>query len=209
MKEKSRKNVHALHANGYPPDFEQFWQAYPKPYPMPKSAAYRAWLKTAGSRPALSVLLAAVEAWKASSAALRARGEFVPLVPHASTWLNDERWDVEMDAPAAAAPVAPRESVAPSAEEAAEVFERACARGSWVEVLEARAARSVPLGGFHHARTHSVLAAIGGWPALDGATAPRLRELELQFIAAWLRPAAAAAADGRVVALADRRVGNG
>ena len=65
-------------------EFDKFWVVYPRK--VNKGFAMKAWEKAA-SKAAPALIIAAVEAWKGS------KGFPEPdFVPHASTWLNGERW---------------------------------------------------------------------------------------------------------------------
>jgi hypothetical protein len=66
------------------PSFHQFWIAYPRK--VGKGAAQKAYAK-AIKKAEPDIILARLEAWKTS------KGFPEPeFVPHASTWLNGERW---------------------------------------------------------------------------------------------------------------------
>jgi hypothetical protein len=66
------------------PSFHQFWSAYPRK--VGKGAAQKAYAK-AIKKAEPDLILARLEAWKGS------KGFPEPdYVPHASTWLNGERW---------------------------------------------------------------------------------------------------------------------
>lgn len=71
----------------YSASFLSFYQAYP--VKKGKKAAYRAW-KNAKDKPALSVLLKAIEQQKKSDSW---RGGYIP---YPATWLNQGRWDDEI-----------------------------------------------------------------------------------------------------------------
>jgi len=68
-------------------DFSAFWTAYPKKRDRLK--AMRAWNATRTTRPALDVVLAALEQFRVSADWTKEDGRFIP---HASSWLNGERW---------------------------------------------------------------------------------------------------------------------
>ncbi len=74
--------------------FERFWSAYPcrlgvKPG---KTAARKAWAKLDPVGGLLDTIMAAVEAQKNSRDWLKENGKYIP---HASTWLNNARWEDE------------------------------------------------------------------------------------------------------------------
>jgi hypothetical protein len=68
-------------------DFDTFWSAYPRK--ENKAAARKAWLKA--DRPAVALLLAAIDAQRQTDGWQRG------FVPHASTWLNNARWEDEVE----------------------------------------------------------------------------------------------------------------
>lgn len=72
-------------------DFSEFWQAYPRR--EGKGAAEKAWrkLKAADRQAALDALPNHRERWN---------GTERKFLPHPSTWLNQRRWEDEIDAPA-------------------------------------------------------------------------------------------------------------
>jgi len=76
-----------------PPGFDEFWAAYPRK--VAKIEARRAWAKSK-ERPALEVILVALEAQKASDAWTKDGGQYIP---HPATWLNQGRWDDATEVP--------------------------------------------------------------------------------------------------------------
>ena len=70
--------------------FDRFWAAYPRK--TGKKAAEKAWLR-AKDKPELKVLLATVEAQKASEQWTKDGGQYVP---NPATWLNQGRWGDEV-----------------------------------------------------------------------------------------------------------------
>lgn len=84
---------------GYLPEFEIFWQRYPRKEPSKKETA-RSWVKVMAQEepPSPEQIMAGLERWLPVWAA---RGD-PEKVPHATTWLNQERWTVEF--PARASP---------------------------------------------------------------------------------------------------------
>lgn len=70
--------------------FASFWQAYPRH--VGKAAALRAWTRLAPSPDLVATILDAL-AWQGQQAGwLKDDGAFIP---HASTWLNQRRWEDE------------------------------------------------------------------------------------------------------------------
>lgn len=69
-------------------DFDRFWASFPRK--IAKGAARKAWIQTERIRPPLSHLLKALAVAKASDQWRKDGGAFIP---HASTWLRQERWD--------------------------------------------------------------------------------------------------------------------
>lgn len=77
--------------------FEAFWQRYPRKEPSKKEAA-RAWAKV---KAPFDEVMAGLERWRV---AWDSRGD-PTFVPHATTWLNQERWTAP--APTSAARASP------------------------------------------------------------------------------------------------------
>lgn len=75
----------------YSDDFELFWHEYPN-HNSGKKKAYAAF-KRALKKISLAELLKSVDAHKKSSQWTKDGGAYIP---HATTWLNGERWTVEM-----------------------------------------------------------------------------------------------------------------
>lgn len=71
-------------------DFDAFWTAYPRK--TGKKAAFKAWRK-ATDKPALDVIIKAIEARKQTEQWRKDHGQFIP---HPATWLNQGRWDDEV-----------------------------------------------------------------------------------------------------------------
>ena len=67
--------------------FVRFWEAYPNK--TAKKAALKAW-KKASDKPAVGLILDAVERAKNSQAWKKDGGQFIP---HPATWLNGGRWN--------------------------------------------------------------------------------------------------------------------
>jgi len=73
--------------------FDDFWKCYPRK--KGKKAAAKAFLK-ATDKPPLDVLIAKLNQQKQSMDWKKDGGKYIP---HPSTWLNEGRWDDEVDAP--------------------------------------------------------------------------------------------------------------
>lgn len=71
-------------------EFEQFWDQYPRK--IGKKAAMKAW-HAAKDKPDLPRILSALAAAKQSSDWTKENGKFIP---HPATWLNQGRWDDEV-----------------------------------------------------------------------------------------------------------------
>lgn len=71
--------------NIYTEDFELFWKAYPRH--ESKSQAMKSWKST---KPDLQIVLKAIEIQKQGEQWKR------NIIPHASTWLNQRRWEDEV-----------------------------------------------------------------------------------------------------------------
>ena len=77
--------------NKYSADFEEFWTLYPKKVSKKKSyTSYKTALKTANHQKILQSLNNHLVIWKATE---------VQFIPHASTWLNQERFNDVMQKP--------------------------------------------------------------------------------------------------------------
>lgn len=72
--------------------FAIFWQAYPKK--IAKGAAERAWRKIKPSAELLQKMLAAIERGKISKQWNKDNGQYIP---NPSTWLNQKRWEDELE----------------------------------------------------------------------------------------------------------------
>lgn len=74
--------------------FDEFWAAYPKR--QGKEPARKAWVKIAPDDELIDAILKAIEAHKQTEQWRKANGQFIPM---ASTWLNQRRWEDEVDVP--------------------------------------------------------------------------------------------------------------
>lgn len=77
----------------YSPDFEAFWKAYPRK--SGKDAAWKAWQKRRHEIPALPELAAILARQSHCEQWQRDGGQFIP---HPATWLNQGRWQDEVEA---------------------------------------------------------------------------------------------------------------
>ena len=78
----------------YTSEFLIFYQAYPKH--KAKNDAWKAWKQQTGNRPAIDILLKAIENQKQSDEWQKDNGQFIPLP---ATWLRGGRWDDEIESP--------------------------------------------------------------------------------------------------------------
>lgn len=76
----------------YTQEFNEFWDAYPKK--VGKGAAWKAWEGKKKIRPALPEILVAVKKQSNSSQWQKDGGQYIP---NPATWLNQARWDDEID----------------------------------------------------------------------------------------------------------------
>ena len=76
--------------------FDEFWKLYPKQ--VAKKAAFKVFKKINPSDVLLKKILAALKRQAASEKWQRDGGKYIP---HPPTWLNDERWEDELDTPMA------------------------------------------------------------------------------------------------------------
>lgn len=72
--------------------FNQFWSAYPRK--VGKGAAEKSWSKIKMDDALFKTVLDAVESQKKSNQWKRDNGQYIP---HPSTWLNQKRWEDELD----------------------------------------------------------------------------------------------------------------
>lgn len=78
----------------YSGDFLELWKVYPKK--TAKGKAFDAWCKIRPDAELLEKMLAAVEQQKQSTQWQEKKGRFIP---NPATWLNQERWDDELQRP--------------------------------------------------------------------------------------------------------------
>ena len=74
--------------------FDEFWKLYPRK--TGKQAARRAWKKAVKQKPAAEIAAALIEQLPALHLKLKPEGDFRP---YPSKWLNEGRWDDEVDQP--------------------------------------------------------------------------------------------------------------
>ncbi len=81
------------------PEFDRFWEAYPRK--EAKAAAQKAFLRLTPSPELLLTILGTIERQKVKGCLEpRAAADGRCVIPHASTWLNQRRWeDVPPDVP--------------------------------------------------------------------------------------------------------------
>ena len=70
--------------------FEEFWSKYPRK--VAKRAAQKAWAKLSTSEQKF-----AVEALEAHNRYYRVKGTSQNFIPHPATWLNQGRWEDELE----------------------------------------------------------------------------------------------------------------
>ena len=78
------------------PAWERFWAMYPRK--VDKAKAIRAWNRLKADRKLMQTMSAALKAQKASEEWRRDNGR---AIPYPSTWLNNRRWEDEVDGRAA------------------------------------------------------------------------------------------------------------
>lgn len=71
-----------------PPDFERFWECYPRK--VGRRKALGAWAQSEGKRPAIEQLIGRVEAQASSAQWMEG------VIPNPSTWLDEQRWEDEL-----------------------------------------------------------------------------------------------------------------
>lgn len=87
---KTKTKTKTKTVNPLNPLFDRFWEAYPKK--VAKEAARKAFTKHKPDEALLNTMLSALETQKASDQWARDNGRYIP---HASTWLNQKRWEDE------------------------------------------------------------------------------------------------------------------
>jgi len=73
-------------------DFDIFWGEFPRK--QSKSTARSAWKRLRPSKPTLSLIMKGLQEWKLSSQWAKDKGQ---VIPYASTWLNQRRWEDELE----------------------------------------------------------------------------------------------------------------
>lgn len=76
----------------YSLDFNKFWKIYPNK--KGKGKAFESWEKINPSKKLVDKILKAIDEQKESLPWTRERGKFIP---HPTTWLNQNRWDDEVN----------------------------------------------------------------------------------------------------------------
>lgn len=73
--------------------FQVLWEAYP--LKVGKKAAWKAWQRVEVTKELAARIMASLEQWRASDQWTKDAGRYIP---HASTWINGERWEDEVKA---------------------------------------------------------------------------------------------------------------
>lgn len=73
-------------------DFDEFWTHYPRK--ISKKSASKAWIKIKPDQVLFETIMKALEQQKNSEQWQKVNGSFIP---HATTWLNQERWTDEVE----------------------------------------------------------------------------------------------------------------
>lgn len=79
----------------YPAEFEKFWAEYPN-RKCGKTNTFKSWKRLNGDKPEIDTLLKILDAHKKSTDWQKNNGQFIPM---ATTWLNQRRWDAEVENP--------------------------------------------------------------------------------------------------------------
>lgn len=77
--------------HGFPPGFDAFWSAYPRKTAKPQAA--KAFARLRPDESLLAQMLSALALQSQSDQWQRDGGQFIP---HASTWINNRRWEDQM-----------------------------------------------------------------------------------------------------------------
>ncbi len=90
--DNSKQNIKSSTKDKYPPEFIQFYYAYPKNRQQGYVAPFRSWLKLAmaGELPPLDTLLDAID--KAKKSEHWSEPKYIPMM---TTWLNQKRWEAK------------------------------------------------------------------------------------------------------------------
>lgn len=72
--------------------FGTFWKAYPRK--IKKKKAYQVWMKLSPDKQLISEIMAGLENWRKSEEWKKNNGQYIP---HPPTWLNDRRWEDELN----------------------------------------------------------------------------------------------------------------
>lgn len=86
--------------------FDKFWSAYPKR--VGKEPARKAWMKIKPNATTLTAILKAIEVHKTTDGWLKDKGQFIP---NPSTWLNQKRWEDEIETAISDKPVSYLDSI--------------------------------------------------------------------------------------------------
>jgi uncharacterized protein YdaU (DUF1376 family) len=90
---KPQTNNHKPTSMGVDVDrFAEFWVAYPRKVAKPE--ALKAWIKIKPNDEVCSAIMAGLEAAKRSRDWTKEGGQFIP---HPATWLNQHRWEDQLD----------------------------------------------------------------------------------------------------------------
>ena len=76
--------------------FDEFWSAYPRKVAKPE--ALKAWIKIKPDAETLAAIMAGLAAAKQSRDWTKDDGQFIP---HPATWLNQRRWEDQLETAAA------------------------------------------------------------------------------------------------------------
>lgn len=115
----SKPDIPPISPKGESEGFDNFWIAYPRK--IAKANALKSWRKIKPDAELQKTILAALERHKKTEQWTKDKGQFIP---HPATWLNQSRWQDEIDSTTTqqAEPAKPRK------------FERREVNGEWVDV---------------------------------------------------------------------------
>lgn len=85
-KEKEKERDLSNNKNKYSPDFEEFWEIYPRK--IDKQKAYKSWLKINPSDELKQYIIQSVKEWSACD-----QWQDENYIPHPTVWLNNRRWE--------------------------------------------------------------------------------------------------------------------
>jgi hypothetical protein len=98
--EKKPRKARNTVAGPYTPQFEQFWDAFPRDMRGTKMEAWMEWAKAAPNELLFDEMLGALKKQVAAyEAGAAGKGPFFPRLKHACRWIKYQGWDMDVPAP--------------------------------------------------------------------------------------------------------------